>query len=564
MGAGERTRAGPDGALKHAAGSAWCITTPLRNSCFIPSHLPVNRGSAVLACALCCDILASRATEGGPSLSYSFGLMRLLIADDDTVYRMFLGRELSKMGFEVVTACDGAGALAALEDRAGPSLAILDWRMPGTDGVEVCRRVRANSEGRYIYLLLVTARDTPEDLIAGMDAGADDYLTKPVDMAELRLRVRAGCRILEFEERSRQLFDDAPIAYHEANTSGVIVRVNRAECRLLGCGAEEILGRRIWDFLAPAQAEKGMAVFQAAVEAPHQRMEDTEWEMCGRNGETLLVRLQQNQVRDSRGAVEGLRCTMLDVTELRRQEDLLKRQAADLARSNAELEQFAYVASHDLQEPLRMVASFTQLLAKRYAGKLDAKADEYIQYTVGGARRMQQLITDLLALSRVGTGGGEFRDVPLEDVMSDVLLNLGPAIQESGAEVAPDSLPTVFADRGQMTQLFQNLIGNAIKFRGAELPRVDISAVETGDEWTISVRDNGIGIAPEHSERVFQIFQRLHTRDRYPGTGIGLAVCKKIVERHSGKIWLDSSPGGGTTFHFTLHKCAPGAGKALR
>ena len=255
---------------------------------------------------------------------------------------------------------------------------------------------------------------------------------------------------------------------------------------------------------------------------------------------------------------------MLDVTELRRQEDLLKRQAADLARSNAELEQFAYVASHDLQEPLRMVASFTQLLAKRYAGKLDAKADEYIQYTVGGARRMQQLITDLLALSRVGTGGGEFRDVPLEDVMSDVLLNLGPAIQESGAEVAADSLPTVFADRGQMTQLFQNLIGNAIKFRGAELPRVEISAVETGDEWTISVRDIGIGIAPEHSERVFQIFQRLHTRDRYPGTGIGLAVCRKIVERHSGKIWLDTSPGGGTTFHFTLHKCAPGAGKALR
>jgi PAS domain S-box-containing protein len=490
--------------------------------------------------------------------------MRLLLADDDTIYRMFLGRELSKWGYEVVTASDGAGALAALEDKAGPSLAILDWSMPAADGVEVCRRVRANSEGRYIYLLLLTARDAPADLIAGMDAGADDYLTKPVDMAELRLRVRAGCRILEFEERSRQLFDDAPIAYHETNTSGVIVRVNHAECRLLGCDAEEILGRRIWDFVAPAQVEKGIAAFQAAVEASHHRTEDSEWELCGRNGDTLLVRLQQNQVRDSRGAVAGLRCTMLDVTELRRQEELLKRQAADLARSNAELEQFAYVASHDLQEPLRMVASFTQLLAKRYAGKLDAKADEYIQYTVGGAKRMQQLITDLLALSRVGTGGGEFRDVALEDVMSDVLLNLGPAIQESGSAVVHDSLPTVLADRGQMTQLLQNLIGNAIKFRGTTLPRVLISAEETGDEWTISVSDNGIGIAPEHKERVFQIFQRLHTRDQYPGTGIGLAVCRKIVERHSGKIWLDSSPGAGTTFHFTLQKCAPGAGKSLR
>jgi PAS domain S-box-containing protein len=490
--------------------------------------------------------------------------MRLLIADDDTVYRMFLGRELSKLGFEVVTACDGAGALAVLEDKAGPSLAILDWSMPGADGIEVCRRVRANSDGRYIYLLLLTARDTPADLIAGMGAGADDYLTKPVNMTELHLRVRAGCRILEFEERSRQLFDDAPIAYHEANTSGVIVRVNHAECRLLGCGAGEILGRRVWDFAVPAQVEKGMAVFQAAVEAPNQRMEDTELEMCGRNGDAVLVRLQQNQVRDSHGAVAGLRCTMLDITELRRQEELLKRQAADLARSNAELEQFAYVASHDLQEPLRMVASFTQLLAKRYAGKLDAKADEYIKYTVDGAKRMQQLIADLLALSRVGTKGGEFRDVPLAEVMSDVLLNLSPAIQESGAAVVEDSLPTVFADRGQMTQLLQNLIGNAIKFRDAKAPQVHISAAEAGDDWTISVRDNGIGIAPEHAERVFQIFQRLHTRDQYPGTGIGLAVCRKIVERHGGKIWLDSTPGGGTTFHFTLHKCAPGTDESLR
>jgi light-regulated signal transduction histidine kinase (bacteriophytochrome) len=211
-----------------------------------------------------------------------------------------------------------------------------------------------------------------------------------------------------------------------------------------------------------------------------------------------------------------------------------------------------------------MVSGFTQLLAKRYAGKLDAKADQYIEFTVSGAKRMQQLIADLLALSRVGTSGGEFRDVPLAEVMSDVLLNLGPAIQDNGAAVVHDTLPTVFADRGQMTQLLQNLIGNAIKFHGAEPPRVEISAAEAGDDWAISVTDNGIGIAPEHAERVFQIFQRLHTRDKYPGTGIGLAVCRRIVDRHGGKIWLDSTPGGGTRFHFTLRKGAPGPGKSMR
>jgi light-regulated signal transduction histidine kinase (bacteriophytochrome) len=261
---------------------------------------------------------------------------------------------------------------------------------------------------------------------------------------------------------------------------------------------------------------------------------------------------------------ECILSSITDITDRKRLEDALKLRTDNLARSNAELERFAYVASHDLQEPLRMVASFTQLLARRYAGKLDAKADEYIGYAVDGAKRMQQLIADLLALSRVGTRGGEFRDAPLEDVISDVLLNLGPAIQDSGAAVTHNPLPTVVADRGQMAQLLQNLIGNAVKFRDAQPPRVHISAVEAEAGWTISMSDNGIGIAPEHAERVFQIFQRLHTRDQYPGTGIGLAVCRKIAERHGGKIWLDSTPGAGTTFHFTLPTRAPGTHEATR
>lgn len=479
--------------------------------------------------------------------------MRILVADDDRVYRMLMAHELSNCGYEVESVCDGDSALAALAGRQEPCLAILDWRMPGLDGIEVCRRVRAQSDGSYVYLVLVTARDAPADLLAGMDAGADDYLTKPVDLVALRMRVRAGCRILEFGERSRQLFENAPIPYHEANTAGVIVRVNHAECKLLGYAAGELLGRHVWDLVSPAQIEKRKSAFLAIIDNEDaQIIDDSEWELCDKGGNSLLVRLQQNRISDSFGRVTGLRCTMLDVTELRRQEDLLKRQTADLKRSNAELEQFAYVASHDLQEPLRMVASFAQLLSRRYAGRLDSKADEYIEYVVDGAKRMQQLICDLLSLSRVGTRSGEFQEVVLDGVLSEVLLNLGPAIQEEGATVTHERLPSILGDRGQMAQLFQNLIGNSMKFHGPEPPRVHISAAEAGQGWTVSVSDNGIGIAAAHSNRVFQIFQRLHSRERYPGTGIGLAICQKIVERHGGRIWFDSVPGAGTTFRFTV------------
>jgi two-component system, chemotaxis family, sensor kinase Cph1 len=216
------------------------------------------------------------------------------------------------------------------------------------------------------------------------------------------------------------------------------------------------------------------------------------------------------------------------------------------------LQQFAYIASHDLQEPLRMVANFTQLLADRYGDKLDRDAKDFIGYAVEGAIRMQTLLLDLLALSRVGTRGQDFEAVRLDEPLGSALENLRFAIQEAGATVSHDDLPAVMADSSQIVQVFQNLIGNAVKFRSAEPPRVHVSAVRTGDEWTFSVRDNGIGFEPQYAERIFSAFQRLHTRDEYPGTGIGLAICKKIVERHHGRIWAESKPGSGSTFDFTI------------
>jgi signal transduction histidine kinase len=238
-----------------------------------------------------------------------------------------------------------------------------------------------------------------------------------------------------------------------------------------------------------------------------------------------------------------------------------EQQAEELARSNSDLQQFAYVASHDLQEPLRMVASYLELLARRYQGQLDAKADKYIAYAVDGATRMQTLIQDLLTLARVVTHAKPSGPTDCAAVVDQVCADLRPAIEEKGAAVTRDELPTVWADRTQLGQVFQNLISNALKFCDREAPRVHVGARGEGADWVFSVRDNGIGIAAEDSERIFLIFQRLHTRARYPGTGIGLAVCKKVVERHGGRIWVESQPGKGSVFFFTLPAREPPASR---
>ncbi|MEN6452297.1 MAG: ATP-binding protein, partial [Thermoguttaceae bacterium] len=241
-----------------------------------------------------------------------------------------------------------------------------------------------------------------------------------------------------------------------------------------------------------------------------------------------------------------------DITERKRAEESLRQTADKLAHSNEELEQFAYVASHDLQEPLRVITGYVQLIDHKYRGSLDADAEQFLHYIVDGAARMRQLITDLLDYSRVGTRGKPLKPTDLGKVTSHVLSDLRSVIEESGAVVKCGPLPTVAGDEIQLGRLFQNLIANAIKFRGERSPEIEVSARRDGDHWVISVRDNGIGIEPKYWDRIFVIFQRLHTRQKYPGTGIGLAICKRIVERHGGTIWLDSQPGQGTTFYFTL------------
>lgn len=245
-----------------------------------------------------------------------------------------------------------------------------------------------------------------------------------------------------------------------------------------------------------------------------------------------------------------------DILRRKHAEKAMAELTGELTRSNKELERFAHMASHDLQEPLRIVSNYTQLLAKRYKGRLDAEADEYMAYAVSGAHRMQQLIESLLNYSKVDMNGQEEAVVDCETALKQAIGNLGPVIEKNGAAITHDPLPKVVASESQITQLFQNLIDNAVKFRRDEAPRVHISAAKDKGEWVFGVKDNGIGIDPQYFERIFIIFQRLHSPADYPGIGMGLAVCKRIVERQGGRIWVASQPGIGSTFYFTLKEGA--------
>jgi len=276
-------------------------------------------------------------------------------------------------------------------------------------------------------------------------------------------------------------------------------------------------------------------------------------ELTGRrkNGSEFPIEIMLSPLESAEGIL--VTAAIRDIATRKTAEAHLLHKVEELNRSNEELGQFAYIASHDLQEPLRMVASYTQLLSRRYKGKLDSDADEFISFAVDGASRMQRLIQDLLTYSRVGTKDSDLLDTSCEEVLQQAIINLRGAIEESGALVTHDPLPAVVADEMQLVQLFQNLVGNAIKYQGPGVPRVHISAaMNRENKWMFSVKDNGLGIDPQYFERIFGMFQRLHKREEFAGTGIGLAICKKIVERHGGTISVESQPGQGSTFRFAL------------
>ncbi|MGH7831700.1 MAG: sensor histidine kinase, partial [Candidatus Binatia bacterium] len=354
--------------------------------------------------------------------------------------------------------------------------------------------------------------------------------------------------------RTKLILDSAGEGIYGLDREGKITFLNPAAAQMLRVDENDAVGKMMHEIVHHASADgtsfpDGAHPLLAPLDDGVARR-GTDEMFWRKDGKRIPTEYTSTPIME-RGQVTGAVVTFSDVTERKLAERALA-EKADLARAHAELEQFAYVASHDLKEPLRMVASYTQLLAKRYRGKLDADADEFIGYTVDGALRMQGLIEGLLAYSRIGMEAQPFEPTDCAAVLRDTLQSLSVSIQESGAVITHDPLPTVMADKSQIVQLFQNLIGNAIKFRGEQRSEIHIASERTGEEWLFSVRDNGIGVAPQYHERIFVIFQRLHARKDYPGTGIGLAICKRIVERHRGRIWAESGPGKGAAFYFTL------------
>jgi PAS domain S-box-containing protein len=368
---------------------------------------------------------------------------------------------------------------------------------------------------------------------------------------DIAARGLAEDALREGEERFRNLANNISQLAWMADEKGSIFWYNQRWFDYSGTTLEEMAG---WGWQKVHHPDH----VQRVVDKISRCFQNSEvWEdtfpLRGRDGNYRWFLSRAVPIRDSEGKVLRWFGTNTDITEHKESDEHLVKTVAELKRSNDELQQFAYVSSHDLQEPLRMVSSYTQLLAQRYKGRLDSDADEFIAYAVDGCNRMQRLIQDLLAYSRAGANGKPHHEISGADTLQKALENLRTTIAQSGAVVTHDSLPALRTDETQLTQVFQNLVGNAIKYRRTEVPQVHVSAAKNGDnEWIFSVRDNGLGIDAQYFERIFILFQRLHGRDEFEGTGIGLAICKKILARLGGRIWVESQPEKGSTFYFAL------------
>ncbi|MGD0300383.1 MAG: ATP-binding protein [Bryobacteraceae bacterium] len=509
------------------------------------------------------DASVSAHEERLPETNPSFSGERVLLADDNPDMREYVSRLLSGR-YQVTAVSNGEEALeAAVSDP--PDLILSDVMMPGLDGFGLLKELRERAETRTIPVVLLSARAGEESRVEGLGAGADDYLIKPFTARELLARVASHLsmsrRRREAEEALKQSQATLQSFYDSSSfLMGVIeivdenivpVYCNVATARFFGVDPDTFpshtgqtlrIPRAIddmWILHYRRSQREGSSVH---FEYQHPRASGSIW-----------LSATVNYLGNGPSGRPRFSFLAEDITERKKQEDLLRRSNQELQRANSDLEQFAYSASHDLQEPLRQVAVYSQLLERRYAASLDGKASEYLGYCVEGAHRMEMLISDLLAYSQAARASdSDPQLVDTSEVIETVKKNLATRIEETGAVITSEGLPEVFGDPVPLMHVFQNLVSNALKYRSDAPPRVNVSAEKQPKFWRFAVSDNGIGIPKKFHEQIFGIFKRLHARNEYPGTGIGLAICQKVVERYGGRIWVESEEGQGSTFFFTL------------
>jgi PAS domain S-box-containing protein len=422
------------------------------------------------------------------------------------------------------------------------------------DGTRSAAEALAQQIGTGIELIALRKNGTEfpiEIMLSPLESTEGTLVTAAI--RDISVRRAAEKHLAQMEGRYRGLLEAAPDAMVVVNQVGEIVLLNVQAEKQFGYSRDELVGQKVKNIIPKGFAERLVADALRSVEDALAQQIGTGLELTGRRRDSseFPIELMLSPLESAEGIL--VTAAVRDITTRKKAEANLLNKVEELNRSNEELGQFAYIASHDLQEPLRMVASYTQLLSRRYKGKLDSDADEFIAFAVDGASRMQRLIQDLLAYSRVGTKGRDLVEISSEEALEQALINLRGAIEDKGALVTHDPLPNVVADDMQLVQLFQNLIGNAIKYQSSGIPKVHISVTKNGGKrWTFSVKDNGLGIDSQYFEKIFGMFQRLHKREEFAGTGIGLAICKKIVERHGGSISVESEPGHGSTFRFAL------------